>query len=194
MKASELRPGQFFEWNGSRWLCLDEGTGGKEVMRRGHTAFWLENDFEVNPDCPQCWGEGEEGWICRAEAAIDEVRKIVAVLSEGDKQYLRNNSSAYRQLIESCRTDEMNKLRRREDGFIEHIKQLEKQVAELRAIKFCRFGNEDYWIYQGDGSDHLESLVCPVVVSPQQMIEFEQLKQSKLQHPPTPPAPAEQKQ
>lgn len=60
MRASELRPGQFFEWNGSRWLCLDEGTGGKEVMRRGHTAFWLENDFEVNPDCPQCWGEGEE--------------------------------------------------------------------------------------------------------------------------------------
>lgn len=58
-------------------------------------------------------------------------------------------------------------------GHIEHIKSLEAEVAELRAIKFRRFSNGDCWIYQGDGEDHLESLVCPVVMSAQQVMEFE---------------------
>jgi len=58
-------------------------------------------------------------------------------------------------------------------GHIEHIKSLEAEVAKLRSIKFKRFSNQDYWIYQGDGSDHLESLVCPVVMSAQQVAEFE---------------------
>lgn len=31
--------------------------------------------------------------------------------------------------------------------------------------KFAGFSNEECWIYQGDGEDHLESLVCPVVIS-----------------------------
>lgn len=39
-----------------------------------------------------------------------------------------------------------------------------RDLDELRAKKFARFKNEECWIYQGDGQDHLESLVCPVVI------------------------------
>jgi hypothetical protein len=63
-------------------------------------------------------------------------------------------------------------------GQCDHIKNLESEVEQLRAIKFKRFNNEDCWIYQGDGEDHLESLVCPVVVSPQKMIELETARHS----------------
>jgi len=38
--------------------------------------------------------------------------------------------------------------------------------------RFARFGNEECWIYQGDGEDHLESLVCPVVISPKDLLEL----------------------
>lgn len=30
----------------------------------------------------------------------------------------------------------------------------------------------DYWAWQGDGEDHLESLVCPVLIQPQQLIQI----------------------
>lgn len=29
--------------------------------------------------------------------------------------------------------------------------------------------NGNFWVYQGDGSDHLESLVCPVVIDPRRL-------------------------
>lgn len=28
----------------------------------------------------------------------------------------------------------------------------------------------DYWCWQGDGEDHLESLVCPVIIHPQDLL------------------------
>lgn len=28
----------------------------------------------------------------------------------------------------------------------------------------------DYWVWQGDGEDHLESLVCPVLIRPEDLI------------------------
>lgn len=65
----------------------------------------------------------------------------------------------------------------RVDGLVEQCKSLEAEVAELRSIKFKRFYNEECWIYQGDGEDNLGSLVCPVVVSPEKMIELEKAQQ-----------------
>jgi len=70
-----------------------------------------------------------------------------------------------------CGVDEANAIEQLQ-AKVEHIKSLLAEVEQLRAIKFQRFNNEDCWIYQGDGEDHLESLVCPVVVSPQKLIEF----------------------
>jgi len=62
-------------------------------------------------------------------------------------------------------------------GHIEHIKSLELEVEQLKAEKFRRFGNQDCWMYQGDGEDHLETLVCPVVIAPHKLIEIESQNQ-----------------
>ena len=50
---------------------------------------------------------------------------------------------------------------------------LKKEVSELRDIKFIRFNQDECWIYQGDGNDNLETLVCPVVVKPSVLIELQ---------------------
>lgn len=57
-------------------------------------------------------------------------------------------------------------------GHVEDIRFKNKEIDDLRRIKMSRFNNEDCWIYQGDGEDHLESLSCPVVVYPSVLIEL----------------------
>ena len=42
----------------------------------------------------------------------------------------------------------------------------------IKNHRFANFANEECWIYQGDGSDHLESLTCPVVISASKLIEL----------------------
>jgi hypothetical protein len=54
----------------------------------------------------------------------------------------------------------------------EQIIKMAMEIEELKAIKFARFANEECWIYQGDGEDHLESLTCPVVISAKKLIEL----------------------
>lgn len=55
------------------------------------------------------------------------------------------------------------------EEFCDEIVGLKLDVAGLVDKKFARFGNEDCWLYQGDGSDDLDSLVCPAVVKPQML-------------------------
>lgn len=46
------------------------------------------------------------------------------------------------------------------------------EIRELNAKKFARFHSDECWIYQGDDEDHLESLVCPVVIAPTTLLEL----------------------
>jgi NTP pyrophosphatase (non-canonical NTP hydrolase) len=52
-----------------------------------------------------------------------------------------------------------------------HIQGLEREVESLR----CQLAHQgdmlrgDYWFWQGDGEDHLESLACPVVIRPEEL-------------------------
>lgn len=57
-------------------------------------------------------------------------------------------------------------------GHVEDIRFKDKEIEKLRRIKMSRFSNEDCWIYQGDGEDHLESLSCPVVVYPHVLMDL----------------------
>lgn len=59
------------------------------------------------------------------------------------------------------------------DSLIQDLKLKDQEIANLRATKFARFGNEDCWIYQGDGEDHLEGLVCPVVISAETLLSLQ---------------------
>lgn len=47
-----------------------------------------------------------------------------------------------------------------------------EQVNEMRETQFRRFNNEECWIYHGDGEDYPESLICPVVISAEQLRAF----------------------
>jgi hypothetical protein len=47
------------------------------------------------------------------------------------------------------------------------------KLKEVEAQKFARFANEDCWLWQGDGTDSLETLTCPVVISPQAMLALQ---------------------
>lgn len=63
-------------------------------------------------------------------------------------------------------------------SLVDDIRHKDNEIAELRARKFARFNNEDCWLYQGDGEDHLESLTCPVVIS---AADLQQLLQDSAQ-------------
>lgn len=49
---------------------------------------------------------------------------------------------------------------------VKEIEQLTSEVAGLRIRKFTHFNNEECWIYDPNGENNLDSLVCPVVISP----------------------------
>ncbi|TVU79900.1 hypothetical protein FQP85_22170 [Pseudoalteromonas neustonica] len=51
-------------------------------------------------------------------------------------------------------------------------RRVEQERDELRILKFKKFNEEECWLYQGDGNDYLESLVCPVVISPEKLIDI----------------------
>lgn len=50
------------------------------------------------------------------------------------------------------------------DAYTREIEHLAARLRETRDLL-----NGDFWYWQGDGEDHLESLVCPVVIQPGQL-------------------------
>lgn len=50
-------------------------------------------------------------------------------------------------------------------ALIDHIKELQTEVLRLKDIKLVHFNNDECWLWEGDGYDFPESLVCPVVMS-----------------------------
>lgn len=52
-------------------------------------------------------------------------------------------------------------------------KRLNDYLTELRERRFTRFAEDECWIYDKHGENHLESLVCPVVISPGDLLSLE---------------------
>lgn len=52
-------------------------------------------------------------------------------------------------------------------GLVGELKAANERNHALEARTHARFRNEECWIWQGDGSDELESLTCPVVIRPE---------------------------
>lgn len=69
----------------------------------------------------------------------------------------------------------------REDG-LRFIAEIETLLEEKRRRRQACEG--DYWAWQGDGEDHLESLSCPVVIHPADLMvmiaEIESLDDEKV--------------
>ena len=58
------------------------------------------------------------------------------------------------------------------DFLYKRIETLLTRIETLKEQRFVRFANDECWIYQGDGHDYLESLVCPVVISAKKLMEL----------------------
>lgn len=68
--------------------------------------------------------------------------------------------------------DELQKLKLTNEALVRENIRLAQANTILRTERFRRFNNDECWIYQGDGEDHLESLTCPVVISAEKLIEL----------------------
>ncbi len=76
--------------------------------------------------------------------------------------------------------------------FVGHTKQLApipseaKQLVEMANLGYQwkriqnSINNQEYWAWQGDGEDHLESLTCPIVIQPE---DLRKLLESKKNAP-----------
>lgn len=73
---------------------------------------------------------------------------------------------------------EGSKQARIEDNGIIHFQSA--QIAELRDKTFARFNEEECWIFQDDGEDYPDSLVCPVVISAEQLRDFLEHRERSL--------------
>lgn len=106
----------------------------------------------------------ESEFTCRIPAELD--RDADLVISEAGDRLKR--------LEQECDElkDEVAKLTRRNDLIIEEAERESRDNRRLRIDRFKRFNEEDCWIYGGDGHDNLETLICPVVLQPQQLLEI----------------------
>jgi len=68
--------------------------------------------------------------------------------------------------------NELYKLRIIRDEYIKDMNALNERIVDLQVEKFRRFNDDECWVYQEDGENYLESLVCPVVISARKLIEL----------------------
>jgi hypothetical protein len=115
--------------------------------------------------------ESTEGRLCY------EVRALYTVPpDQANKLDLIAATEANDKLNELCRdqTAEIERLRHdlmvRETVKDERIATLETEIERLQKQKFRKFREDECWIYQGDGEDNLQSLVCPVVIAPDKLM------------------------
>lgn len=64
----------------------------------------------------------------------------------------------------------------------QQIHSLTNENYNLRLKKFAHFNNEDCWIYQEDGGNNLESLVCPVIIKPETLLKLLGSHEEYLKH------------
>jgi hypothetical protein len=112
--------------------------------------------------------------------------------SEGDKKY-QNDMRAYRivedyTIVQGYRTIlveqrlalecakkadiELTAMKKELDGYKSACEtannKIHEQRIELTALhEACK--EKNYWAWQGDGNDHLETLACPIIIRPEQL-------------------------
>lgn len=65
---------------------------------------------------------------------------------------------------------DVRRLRAKNEALAEELRLRIEEIARLHLAKFKTFGRHDCWMWQGDGGDKLESLVCPVVIWPKDLM------------------------
>lgn len=126
------------------------------------------SDYWPCPDCGVCFDDDQAFYILM-EAKDRELKETQEQL----EALKAENSGLSKKLSKAERAREACK-----NAYLKS----EQENAELKVKVFRYFNDEECWIWQGDGSDHLESLVCPVVIHPvdlMRILESESLKADK---------------
>ncbi len=58
-------------------------------------------------------------------------------------------------------------------AFVTENAWLTEKIDRLTVEKFRRFNNAECWIYQRNGENHLDTLKCPVVISPEELLSMQ---------------------
>ena len=102
----------------------------------------------------------------------DAVRLIAVYESmQNEIEQLKQFNAA----MESERDEALVSARVSEQDSKQSRKQLEfcqNELDDWKYKKFARFSEDECWLFQDDGEDHLESLICPVVMSKDKAIEL----------------------
>lgn len=149
-----------------------EGANQVEIHSSGNVNCYLryaENGVFV-------WYEGK--WIdgnkkllshCWFIRSLSDINRIIELMEvESDiRAALKAANIQNRKLL-----DKTENLKEKIKDIGYSYRRVEQERDELRVLKFKKFNEEECWLYQGNGNDYLESLVCPVVISPEKLIDI----------------------
>ena len=101
--------------------------------------------------------------------SLSDIKRIIELMEiESDiRAALKSANIQSRKLL-----DKTNNLKEKIKDIGYSYRRVEQERDELKILKFKKFNDEECWLYQGDGNDYLESLVCPVVISPEKLIDI----------------------
>lgn len=129
-----------------------------------------DSGFYINDECHawlnDVWFENIEPETCRALSDINRIIELMEVESD-IRAALKAANIQNRKML-----DKTENLKEKIKDIGYSYRRVEQERDELRVLKFKKFNEEECWLYQGDGNDYLESLVCPVVISPEKLIDI----------------------
>lgn len=127
-----------------------------------------DSGFYINDECHAWlgghWFENNNAELTRSLSDINRIIELMEI--ECDiRAALKSANIQNRKLL-----DKADNLKEKIKDIGYSYRRIEQERDELRILKFKKFNDEECWLYQGDGNDYLESLVCPVVISPEKLI------------------------
>mgnify|MGYP000524609779 CR=1 FL=1 len=137
-------------------------------------ATTTHNDIRLNYDLTQC-----QELLDLISTLCGELKIANYSANKWYSLYMTRKSDAEKERDElkvklEAAEKELNRKQIIYDDAITHEGMAVKRADDLRKIKFTKFAGEECWIYREDGDNHLESLVCTVVIQPYLLLRMEE--------------------
>ena len=144
--------------------CPKCGESAVNFYDSGGIRFDCGSSMHTNGEVEQsqfCYSKQLEQQLDAARGEIERLREIVSFACGYVMPGLEDTPHAAGRLPSACK-----QLVKSEQALDAECKRLQTEVSAYRqeVRQLHRYGNAEYWRWQGDGSDHLESLTCPVLI------------------------------